>query len=393
MGRLRAAGVSVEVAADGRARPGRCARTGCGPGAWPVGARGLHRPRTSSGSPGACAGCARPRPHQLAQGRASTAAWPPGLAGVPVVWHVRDRIAADYLPRPAVAPRAERGRPPARPPSSPTPRPPWPPSCRCRWRARRHPEPGRRPRDRAPRPSGPGTEPPVAAGRDGRPARPLEGPARVPRGVRRGVPGRWRRRGRRRRLRRCSARTTTPSSLHAAGAAGSASTDRVEFAGFRDDVAGRAGAASTCSCTPRSSPSRSARWWSRAWPPGCPWSPPDAGGPAEIITHGLDGLLYAMGDQHALARHLRTLAADPGLRTRLGAAGYDRAVDFSPESAAAKVMQVYRGVLSDRSPRPAPVRRGGRGEHRPLHLHVQAAGGAAHVPRQRAPGVRAAATR
>jgi glycosyltransferase involved in cell wall biosynthesis len=128
---------------------------------------------------------------------------------------------------------------------------------------------------------------------------------------------------------------------------------RVAFTGFRDDVAGELSQldvlvhASTI-------PEPFGQVLVEGMAARLPVLAPDAGGPAEIITHGRDGLLYPMGDQHALARELRTVASDPDLRARLGAAGYERAVDFSPESAAAKVMQVYRGVLSDRSPRPAP---------------------------------------
>ncbi|HZB72728.1 MAG TPA: glycosyltransferase family 4 protein [Acidimicrobiales bacterium] len=130
---------------------------------------------------------------------------------------------------------------------------------------------------------------------------------------------------------------------------------RVSFTGFRDDVAAELARldvlvhASTI-------PEPFGQVVVEGMAARLPVVAPDAGGPAEIITHGLDGLLYPMGDPRALARHLRSLAADAGLRGRLGAAGYERAIDFSPESAAAKVMQVYRGVLSDRSPRPVPRR-------------------------------------
>ena len=44
----------------------------------------------------------------------------------------------------------------------------------------------------------------------------------------------------------------------------------------------------------------------------------DAGGPSEIITHEVDGLLYPPGDIGALAGLLRRLADDPALRLRLG---------------------------------------------------------------------------
>ncbi len=74
----------------------------------------------------------------------------------------------------------------------------------------------------------------------------------------------------------------------------------------------------------------------------------DAGGPAEVITDGVDGLLYPMGDAEALASRLRALAADPALRARLGEAGRRRAQDFTPERVAAQVADVYRTVTSGR---------------------------------------------
>jgi glycosyltransferase involved in cell wall biosynthesis len=43
-----------------------------------------------------------------------------------------------------------------------------------------------------------------------------------------------------------------------------------------------------------------------------------AGGPAEWILDGVNGLLYEMGSVEALAERLRSLAADPALRARLG---------------------------------------------------------------------------
>jgi glycosyltransferase involved in cell wall biosynthesis len=67
----------------------------------------------------------------------------------------------------------------------------------------------------------------------------------------------------------------------------------------------------------------------------------DAGGPAEIITDGVSGLLYAMGDTGALATRLRELADDPALRARLGAAARNRASDFTPERIVPTVMAVY----------------------------------------------------
>jgi glycosyltransferase involved in cell wall biosynthesis len=67
----------------------------------------------------------------------------------------------------------------------------------------------------------------------------------------------------------------------------------------------------------------------------------DAGGPAEVVTHGVDGLLYPPGDAHALAGALRDLAADPARRRRLGDAARRRAHDFTPARIAPQVMAVY----------------------------------------------------
>lgn len=72
-----------------------------------------------------------------------------------------------------------------------------------------------------------------------------------------------------------------------------------------------------------------------------------AGGPAELVRDGVDGLLYPPGDPAALAARLRTLAADAGLRARLGAAARETARSFTPDAAAARVMKVYERVLGE----------------------------------------------
>jgi glycosyltransferase involved in cell wall biosynthesis len=68
------------------------------------------------------------------------------------------------------------------------------------------------------------------------------------------------------------------------------------------------------------------------------------GGPGEILTDHVDGLLYDAGDAGQLATALQELQADPGLRTRLVKAGLDRVTDFSPESIGAQVLAVYAGL-------------------------------------------------
>jgi glycosyltransferase involved in cell wall biosynthesis len=69
------------------------------------------------------------------------------------------------------------------------------------------------------------------------------------------------------------------------------------------------------------------------------------GGPSEIITDGVDGLLYPSGDVAALAAHLRELRTDPSLRRRLAVGGVRRALDFSPSAAIARIEDIYARAL------------------------------------------------
>jgi glycosyltransferase involved in cell wall biosynthesis len=79
---------------------------------------------------------------------------------------------------------------------------------------------------------------------------------------------------------------------------------------------------------------------------GVPVVATDAGGPAEVVTDGVDGVLYPMGDPEALAQALRRLADDPEARARLADEGRRTAARYAPERIAAQVQEVYRSVLS-----------------------------------------------
>jgi glycosyltransferase involved in cell wall biosynthesis len=57
---------------------------------------------------------------------------------------------------------------------------------------------------------------------------------------------------------------------------------------------------------------------------------PRAGGIAEFVEHGRNGLLYEMGDADALAEAILTLLRDPALRQRLGAEGRKTATENLP---------------------------------------------------------------
>jgi glycosyltransferase involved in cell wall biosynthesis len=70
-----------------------------------------------------------------------------------------------------------------------------------------------------------------------------------------------------------------------------------------------------------------------------------AGGPAEILVQGETGLLYPPGDVDALASLLRRLAADAELRSQLGNRARAAVAMYSPERVADQILDVYRRVL------------------------------------------------
>jgi glycosyltransferase involved in cell wall biosynthesis len=67
-----------------------------------------------------------------------------------------------------------------------------------------------------------------------------------------------------------------------------------------------------------------------------------AGGPAEIVTDGVDGLLVAYGDAPALARSILKVLDDAPLAARLGAAARTRAASFDDRTYAANVIAALR---------------------------------------------------
>jgi glycosyltransferase involved in cell wall biosynthesis len=78
---------------------------------------------------------------------------------------------------------------------------------------------------------------------------------------------------------------------------------------------------------------------------GLPVIAPDAGGPAEIVTNGVDGVLVPAGDSAALASAMRRLAGDPSVRQRLGDAARQRAADFTPARSAARLGEALRAAV------------------------------------------------
>ncbi|MGH9169497.1 MAG: glycosyltransferase family 4 protein [Acidimicrobiales bacterium] len=71
----------------------------------------------------------------------------------------------------------------------------------------------------------------------------------------------------------------------------------------------------------------------------------DRGGPNEIVDHEVTGLTYSMGDEAALSEAMERLAADTGLRHALGEAARQSAKRYRPEVVATEVLSLYRAVL------------------------------------------------
>jgi glycosyltransferase involved in cell wall biosynthesis len=71
-----------------------------------------------------------------------------------------------------------------------------------------------------------------------------------------------------------------------------------------------------------------------------------AGGPCEVVTDGVDGLLVEPGDVPALAWAIASLSGDRDRRHAMGAAGRAKAAaQFSIDASAARVRDVYESIL------------------------------------------------
>ncbi|HET7489513.1 MAG TPA: glycosyltransferase [Acidimicrobiales bacterium] len=133
---------------------------------------------------------------------------------------------------------------------------------------------------------------------------------------------------------------------HLAGELGIA--DRVEFRGWRDDVGAELARLDVLvHASTLAEPFGNVVVEGMA--AGLPVVAAGAGGPAEVITDGVDGLLYPPGDVGSLADRLRDLAADAVRRRSLGAAARSRAAAFAPPVIAAQLEALYRRVLTGRA--------------------------------------------
>jgi glycosyltransferase involved in cell wall biosynthesis len=76
----------------------------------------------------------------------------------------------------------------------------------------------------------------------------------------------------------------------------------------------------------------------------------DQGGPAEVIVNEHDGLLVPPGDVAALAAALQRVALDPPLRFRLGQNGRQTAQQYRPEVVADQMTSIYRRLSGQEHP-------------------------------------------
>jgi len=75
-----------------------------------------------------------------------------------------------------------------------------------------------------------------------------------------------------------------------------------------------------------------------------------AGGPAEVITDGQDGLLAPFDDAPALATAINRFLDDPDFAERCGAAAHTRAMDFSAQHYAMRVVDAIRELALGEDP-------------------------------------------
>ena len=116
---------------------------------------------------------------------------------------------------------------------------------------------------------------------------------------------------------------------------------RVDFAGFRTDV-GHELAQLDVLVHASVLPEPFGQVVVEGMAAGLPVVAAAAGGPAEVVEAERTGLLYPPGDTDALAGALRRLAGDEALRARLGDAARTRAREFAPGPVARRIENVYR---------------------------------------------------
>jgi glycosyltransferase involved in cell wall biosynthesis len=133
--------------------------------------------------------------------------------------------------------------------------------------------------------------------------------------------------------------------------------ERVEFRGFREDVweeLGRLDVLVHASTIPEPF----GQVVLEGMAAGLPVIAPDEGGPAEVVEHERTGILFTSRDVRSLAAAMASLAADGEARSRLGAAARRQAEAFDPRALAGRYEELY-GQLA-RAPGPQAAGDAGR---------------------------------
>lgn len=119
---------------------------------------------------------------------------------------------------------------------------------------------------------------------------------------------------------------------------------QIEFRGFREDVSAELAELDVlvhCSVLPEPF----GQVVLEGMAAGVPVIAAAAGGPAELITNGVEGILTAPGDAHELALAMGRLDGNPALRSELAGAAQRRSGEFSPERTARSVLAVYEQIV------------------------------------------------
>lgn len=122
-------------------------------------------------------------------------------------------------------------------------------------------------------------------------------------------------------------------------------SDQIEFRGFRDDIWAELRELDVlvhCSV----SPEPFGQVVLEGMAAGVPVIATAGGGPAELITSGVDGILTTPGEVGGLAAALRRLHDDPDLRAKLARAAQQRSREFTPERTAQQLLAVYRTLVT-----------------------------------------------
>lgn len=115
------------------------------------------------------------------------------------------------------------------------------------------------------------------------------------------------------------------------------------FPGWREDVCSLM-KASKMLVVPSSQAEAFGRVIVEAWAAGLPVIAANAGGPAELVRHAIDGLLVKPGDIEALAAAIVMILRDHALAIRLVEEGRKRALEFGLDRHGRHIIELYRRI-------------------------------------------------